>query len=61
MYDKNAKAKGLEREREVCANISDVLVWAEDSENGASVDNILRKSREWVTTEYSPNGIVCTC
>jgi len=50
MYDKNAKAKGLERKKEVCANIFDVIAWAEDSENGASVVNILRKSREWVAT-----------
>ena len=57
MYDKNAKTYGLEREKKVCANISDVLACAEDSENGASVDNILRKSREWVATEYSPNSI----
>jgi len=57
MYDKNAKAKGLEREKEVCANISDVFAWAEDSENGAKVENILRKSREWVATEYSPKSI----
>ena len=57
MYDTNAKAKGLEIEKEVCANISDVLAWAEDSENIASVDNILQKSREWVATEYSPNSI----
>ena len=57
MYDKNAKAYGLEREKEVCVNISDVLAWTEDSENGANVDNILRKSRDWVATEYSPNRI----
>ena len=57
MYDKNAKAKGLEREKEVCANISDVFAWAEDSENGAKVENILRKSREWVATEYNPKSI----
>jgi len=31
-----------------------VFAWAEDSENGAKVENILRKSREWVATEYSP-------
>ena len=57
MYDTNAKAKGLEREKKVCANISDVFAWAEDSENRARVDNILRKSREWVATEYNPNSI----
>ena len=57
VYDKNAKAEGLEREKEVCANISDVLAWAEDSENGAYVENTLRKSQEWVAREYSPNSI----
>jgi len=34
-----------------------VFAWAEDSENGAKVENILRKSREWVATEYSPKSI----
>ena len=31
-----------------------MLAWAE---NGAYVENILRKSREWVAREYSPNSI----
>ena len=59
IYDANAKGLlvGLEREKEACANISDVLSWAESEENREKVENILQKTRAFVKKEYGPEGI----
>ena len=57
MFDRNAKAVGIINEKEACANISDVLVWAENESNRGKIESILQKSREWVMKEYGPEGI----
>jgi len=57
MFDRNAKAVGIINEKEACANISDVLVWAENERNREKIESILQKSREWVMKEYGPEGI----
>jgi len=57
MFDRNAKAVGIINEKEACANISDVLVWAENERNREKIESIVQKSREWVMKEYGREDI----